>query len=319
MQPLKITFTDKYLFPEQQFKFNFPVEYTEHHQMTQQQLETLVHHQDVLMVSELEVNQQVLEHNPDLKLLALCSTGYNHVDLELMQRHGVKVCNIRGQATDAVAEHAFTLMINLIKNFPAQCQAVEQGKWSGEASFYLAAPMRELKGKTLAILGKGTIGSSLAEKARAFGMQVIFSEHKQVTTCREGYVPFQQAIAQADVVSLHCVLNVETEQMMDLAVFQQMKPNAILINAGRGGLVNNQDVITALEQGLLAGYGADVLDQEPPPADHPLLNVQRPNVIITAHIAWATDEAQQRLFDMLQDNVNQNMQGTAQNLVGFVR
>lgn len=316
MTTLKITCVEKGVLLNQAFQFDFPHEYTEYEQLTQQEFYDQVHDQDILIISDLKVDEKILEHNPNLKLLALCSTGYDHVDVALLKSKNIKIANIRGYAGDAVAEHAFILMMNLIKNFASQVNAVQQGQWSeGTVSFHLAAPIRELKNKTLAILGKGEIGTALAEKAKAFGMNVIFSERKHATTCREGYVPFEQAIQQADVFSLHCELNNETRGMIDADVLSKMKQNSILVNVGRGGLVNNLDVVYALERGHLGGFGADVLDQEPPSKDHPLLNVKHPNVMITAHIAWATDEAQQRLFSILESNVNQNIQGHDQNLV----
>lgn len=316
MKTLKITCVEKGVLINKAFQFDFPNEYTEYEQLTQQEFYDKVHDQDVLIISDLKVDARVLENNPNLKLLALCSTGYDHVDVALLKAKNIKIANIRGYAGDAVAEHAFILMMNLIKNFASQVNAVQQGQWSeGSVSFYLAAPIRELKNKTLAILGKGEIGASLAEKAKAFGMNVIFSERKNAVTCRDGYVPFDQAIQQADVFSLHCELNAETRGMIDADVLSKMKKDSILVNVGRGGLVNNQAVVEALESGHLGGFGADVLDQEPPPKDHPLLNVKHPNVMITAHIAWATDEAQERLFSILESNVNQNIQGHDQNLV----
>ncbi|AYA69591.1 D-2-hydroxyacid dehydrogenase [Acinetobacter sp. WCHA55] len=318
MSTLKVTCAEKYVLIDQQFQFDFPVQYTEFQQLDQAQFETQVHNQDIIIISDLNVNEQVLANNPSLKLLALCSTGFNHVNLTLLKQHGVQVCNIRGYAGDAVAEHAFTLMINLIKNFNQQVDGVKQGLWStGNSSFYLAAPMGELKNKTLTIMGKGEIGLSLAQKAEAFGMKVIYSERKNAEQCRDGYVPFEQAVQQADILSLHCELNTDTQHMIDASVFKLMKDKSILINVGRGGLVHDADLIAAIESKKIAGFGADVLDQEPPAENHSLLQLQHQhdNVLITGHIAWGTDEAQQRLFDILQSNINQNMQGIEQNLV----
>lgn len=318
MNMFKITCAEKYVLINRPFQFDFPVEYNEFNQLDQEQFYAQVHDQDAIIISDLTVDEQVLANNPNLKLLALCSTGFNHVNLSLLKQHGVKVCNIRAYAGDAVAEHAFTLMINLAKNFNQQVEGVKQGLWSnGDSSFYLAAPMGELKNKTLTIMGKGEIGLSLAQKAEAFGMKVIFSERKNAVECREGYVPFEQAIQQADILSLHCELNSATEHMIDASVFKLMKEKSILINVGRGGLVHDADLIEAIQSKKIAGFGADVLNQEPPTENHPLLQLQRQhdNVLITGHIAWGTDEAQQRLFDILESNINQNMQGIAQNLV----
>ncbi len=316
MKTFKITCTEKGVLINKAFNFDFPVEYTEYEQLSQQDFYTQVHDQDVIIISDLKVDEEILANNPELKLLALCSTGYDHVNLDLLKSKNIKVCNIRGYAGDAVAEHAFILMMNLIKNFGAQLNAVQNGSWSqGSVSFYLASPIRELKGKTLVILGKGEIGTALASKAQAFGMNVIFSERKNAKNCREGYVTFDQAIEQADILSLHCTLNNETREMIDQNVLNKMKKDSILVNVGRGGLINNQDVVNALENNQIAGFGADVLDQEPPTKDHLLLKTNHPNVMITAHIAWATDEAQDRLFYILEDNVNKNILGIEQNLV----
>lgn len=318
MQKLKVTCAEKYVLIDKEFKFDFPVEYTEHHQLNQKQFSETVKGQNVIIISDLVVDETVLHNNPDLRLIALCSTGYNHVDLSLLKKHGVKLCNIRGYAGDAVAEHAFTLMINLIKNFNAQVNAIKDDVWAKQnSSFCLAAPMGELKGKTLTILGKGEIGLSLSEKAKAFGMHVIFSEHMNAPICRQGYVPFEEAIMQADVLSLHCVLNQDTKHIINSSVISKMTRGSILINVGRGGLVNTNDVISALNNSHLAGYGTDVLEEEPPRIDNPLINLQKTNhnVIVTGHIGWATNEAQQRLFNILEDNINKNIQGKDQNLV----
>lgn len=318
MSTLKITCAEKYVLIDRQFQFKFPHEYQEFDKLSQEKFETDVKDQDVIIISDLNINENIIRNNPNLKLVALCSTGYNHVDMNLLRKHNVKVCNIRGYAGDAVAEHAFILMINLIKNFSQQAESIKDGLWCNEnGSFYLAAPIRELKNKTLAIIGKGEIGLSLAEKAQAFGMNVIFSERKNANECREGYVAFDSAIQQADIISLHCELNDSTRDLIDNTVLAQIKPNSILINVGRGGLVNEADLVTALENKTISAYGADVLSVEPPANDHPLIELQRkmPNVIITGHIAWATDEAQVRLFDVLENNINQNMQGIETNLV----
>lgn len=318
MSTLKITCVEKYVLIDRTFNFQFPCDFQEFDKLSQEQFENDVKNQDVIILSDLIINEKVVNNNPNLKLVAICSTGYNHVNMELLRKHNVKVCNIRGYAGDAVSEHAFILMINLIKNFSLQAEGIKEGLWStGNSSFYLAAPIRELKNKTLAIIGKGEIGLSLAEKAQAFGMNVIFSERKNATECRDGYVSFTSAIQQADVVSLHCELNASTQNMIDADVLSQMKSNSILINVGRGGLVHEADLVRALENKTISAYGADVLSVEPPANDHPLIELQRKmsNVIITGHIAWATDEAQVRLFDILESNVNKNMQGIEANLV----
>ncbi|MBO3671009.1 D-2-hydroxyacid dehydrogenase [Acinetobacter soli] len=316
--PFKITCAEKYVLIQRAFQFDFPAHYTEYDQLTQHEFEQQVHDQDVIIISDLAVNKTILKNNPNLRLVALCSTGYNHIDLALLHQHGVKVCNIRNYAGDAVAEHAFTMMMILIKNFNLQLDAVKTGLWSqGSSAFYLASPMQELKNKTLVILGKGEIGLSLGQKATAFGMNVIFSERNNALICRPGYVAFNDAIQQADILSLHCELNAQTKHLMNADTLARMKKGSLLINVGRGELVDDVALIDAIKSGHLAGFATDTLDQEPPAIDHPLLQLQQDcsNVLITGHIAWATDEAQQRLFEILQDNINKNMQGIEKNLV----
>ncbi|MFA3115465.1 D-2-hydroxyacid dehydrogenase [Acinetobacter pittii] len=311
-----ITCAERFVLMKKKFNFDFPVKYTEYERLNQEDFEKEVFNQHVIILHDLRITEKVIQNNPNLKVVALCSTGYDHIDLPLVKKYNIKVCNIRDHANDAVAEHAFTLMINLIKNFQKQLASVQDGEWSKSPdSFFLAAPTQELKGKTLVILGKGNIGLSLAEKAKAFGMKVIFSERKNNDNCRTGYIPFKEAIAQADILSIHCQLNDETKNLIDIEVLKLMKKNSILINVGRGALINDLDLIYALENKIISGFGTDVLNQEPPSINHPLLQIQSSNVLITAHIAWATNEVHERLFSQLENNINSNLKGIDQNLI----
>ncbi|MCG2574775.1 D-2-hydroxyacid dehydrogenase [Acinetobacter sp. ME22] len=311
-----ITCAERNVLINRAFEFLIPVKYTEHERLSQTELELKVLNQHVIIVHDLNITEKVLQNNPDLILVALCSTGYDHINLDLLNKHNVKVCNIRDHANDAVAEHSFALMIVLIKNLHHQIEAVKNGVWSRHKdSFYLAAPMRELKGKTLVIIGKGNIGLSLAKKAEAFGMNVFFSERKNSDFCRPGYIPFKDAISCADVLSLNCQLNKDTKNLINLETLKLMKKTSIIINAGRGGLINDLDIILALQNDMIAGFGTDVLNQEPPPLNHPLIKFKHPNLLITAHIAWATNEVQERLFLQLESNINNNLRGIHQNII----
>ena len=175
--------------------------------------------------------------------------------------------------------------------------------------------MRDLNGKTLAIFGRGNIGQTLVTYAQAFKMKVVFVEHKHAETVRDGYVSFDEAVRTADALSLHCPLTPETANMIGEAELQQMKPGAILINCGRGGLVDEAALVAALKYGQIGGAGFDVLTQEPPRDGNPLLKARLPNLIVTPHIAWASQEAANRLFDILVDNINRFVAGNPQNLV----
>lgn len=271
---------------------------------------------DVLISNKVPITAEHIAANPQLKLIAVAATGVNNIDLEAARSAGVTVCNIRAYGNESVAEHAFMLMIALMRNLPAYQRDVAAGLWEQSPFFcHFGAPMRDLNRKTLAIFGRGGIGNTLAGYARAFGMNVIFGEHKHADRVREGYVAFDEAIRNADVVSLHCPLNEQTADMIDEAELQQMKPGAILINCGRGGLVNETALVAALKYGGLGGAGFDVLTEEPPRNGNPLLKARLPNLIVTPHMAWGSQEAQNRLFDILVDNINCFVAGKPQNVV----
>jgi glycerate dehydrogenase len=262
------------------------------------------------------ISAEHIAANPQLKLIALAATGVNNVDVEAAKQNGTAVCNIRAYGNESVAEHAFMMMITLMRNLPAYQRDVAAGLWENSPFFcYLGAPMRDLNGKTLAIFGRGNIGKTLATYAQAFKMNVVFAEHKNAQSVRDGYVSFDEAIRSADVVSLNCPLTPQTANMIGEAELQQMKPGAILINCGRGGLVDEAALVAALKYGQIGGAGFDVLTQEPPRDGNPLLKARLPNLIVTPHIAWASQEAANRLFDILLDNINRFVAGNPQNLV----
>jgi len=315
LDQLRITCAEKEILADSNFRFEFDAVYSEYSKLNQQQFYE-IKDQHILIVNKQVVDERVLANNPHLKLVAVCSTGYDHIDLPLLKQHGIHACNVRGYAGDTVAEHAFLLMINLVKNFVAQYRAVTNGDWSASAkTCYVAAPIHELAGRHLVILGRGEIGRALAEKARAFGMKVSFSERKNASVCRAGYIPFDQAIAQADILSLNCTLNEDTMHLIDASVLSGMRLGSFLVNVGRGGLVNENDVLEALRAGRMAGFATDVLIEEPPVSTHPFLKSTNENLIVTAHIAWATQEARNRMFEVINRNINAFVAGEPQNLI----
>jgi hypothetical protein len=271
---------------------------------------------DIVITNKVVISAQAFAENPQLKLVAVTATGVNNVDVEAAKQNGTAVCNIRAYGNESVAEHAFMMMITLMRNLPAYQRDVAAGLWENSPFFcHLGAPMRDLNGKTLAIFGRGNIGKTLATYAQAFKMNVVFAEHKNAQSIRDGYVSFDEAIRSADVVSLNCPLTPQTANMIGEAELQQMKPGAILINCGRGGLVDEAALVAALKYGQIGGAGFDVLTQEPPRDGNPLLKARLPNLIVTPHIAWASQEAANRLFDILLDNINRFVAGNPQNLV----
>lgn len=316
MNPLHIVVLDRDTLVNRPFDFDFP--HTLSSYGTTEAHETLerIRGADIVITNKVVISAQAFAENPQLKLVAVTATGVNNVDIEAAKQNGTAVCNIRAYGNESVAEHAFMMMITLMRNLPAYQRDVAAGLWENSPFFcHLGAPMRDLNGKTLAIFGRGNIGKTLATYAQAFKMNVVFAEHKNAQSVRDGYVSFDEAIRSADVVSLNCPLTPQTANMIGEAELQQMKPGAILINCGRGGLVDEAALVAALKYGQIGGAGFDVLTQEPPRGGNPLLKARLPNLIVTPHIAWASQEAANRLFDILLDNINRFVAGNPQNLV----
>ena len=316
MNPLQIVVLDRDTLVNRPFDFDFP--HTLSSYGTTEAHETLerIRGADIVITNKVVISAQAFSENPQLKLVAVTATGVNNVDVEAAKQNGTAVCNIRAYGNESVAEHAFMMMITLMRNLPAYQRDVAAGLWENSPFFcHLGAPMRDLNGKTLAIFGRGNIGKTLATYAQAFKMNVVFAEHKNAQSVRDGYVSFDEAIRSADVVSLNCPLTPQTANMIGEAELQQMKPGAILINCGRGGLVDEAALVAALKYGQIGGAGFDVLTQEPPRDGNPLLKARLPNLIVTPHIAWASQEAANRLFDILLDNINRFVAGNPQNLV----
>ena len=316
MNPLHIVVLDRDTLVNRPFDFDFP--HTLSSYGTTEAHETLerIRGADIVITNKVVISAQAFAKNPQLKLVAVTATGVNNVDVEAAKQNGTAVCNIRAYGNESVAEHAFMMMITLMRNLPAYQRDVAAGLWENSPFFcHLGAPMRDLNGKTLAIFGRGNIGKTLATYAQAFKMNVVFAEHKNAQSVRDGYVSFDEAIRSADVVSLNCPLTPQTANMIGEAELQQMKPGAILINCGRGDLVDEAALVAALKYGQIGGAGFDVLTQEPPRDGNPLLKTRLPNLIVTPHIAWASQEAANRLFDILLDNINRFVAGNPQNLV----
>lgn len=298
------------------FDFDFPHRLSEYANTQPHETAGRLKNADIVITNKVVITAQHIADNPQLKMIAVAATGYNNVDIEAARQAGVTVCNIRAYGNESVAEHAFMLMIALMRNLPAYQRDVAAGLWEKSPFFcHFGAPMRDLNGKTLAIFGRGNIGSMLAQYARAFKMNVVFGEHKHATAVREGYLPFDEAIATADAVSLHCPLNEETRGMIGEHELQQMKPGAVLINCSRGGLVDETALLAALKYGTLGGAGFDVLTEEPPVNGHPLLKARLPHLIVTPHMAWGSSEAMKRLFDILCENIRLFVRQTPQNVV----
>lgn len=272
-----------------------------------------LHGATVAITNKVALNHEQLEQLPDLKLIAVAATGYNIIDVGACRDLGITVCNVPAYSTDGVAEHTLMLMLAL-RHRLHEAEAASQ-IWAHSPIFCVfPSPILELKGATLSLIGGGSIGNRVAELAQAFGMNILRAERRQATSIRPGYVPFEQALAQADILSIHCPLNAETRGIIGAAEITQMKPSALIINTARGGLVDEAALVQALENGSIGGAAVDVLAQEPPAADNPLLK-PHPRLIVTPHVAWASEPSLQRMAMILQQNIEGFLSGNHQNRV----
>jgi glycerate dehydrogenase len=247
------------------------------------------------------------------RMICLAATGSDNVDLEAAREAGVAVANIRDYCTDSVVQHVFTLLLALTTHLVDYRERLRAGAWSGSDSFTLLdLPIRELAGKTLAIIGYGTLGQAVAKRARDFGMKVLVAE-RQGAQPRAGRVAFEHALRAADIISLHAPLSDATRRLINAQTLALMKAGALLINTARGGLIDEPALRDALASQRLGGAGLDVLSREPPPSDHPLLDPSVPNLIVTPHIAWAAREARQRAVNEIAANFAAFLSGESRN------
>jgi glycerate dehydrogenase len=261
----------------------------------------------VIITNKTPIDATTIAGAKDLKLIVVAATGYNIVDVAAARDRGIPVCNIPEYSTWSVAQHAFALILELTNRVGLHAESVRAGDWVNSPDWsYARTPMMELKDKTLGIVGMGRIGRRTAEIGKTFGMRVIHHGGRaeaSFSTERE----LRALAAESDVVSLHCPLKPENKAFVNRAFLSGMRPAAYLINTSRGALVNEQDLADALRAGVIAGAALDVLSQEPPPADNPLMGV--PNCIITPHHAWASREARVRLMRSVYEHVAAGLSG----------
>jgi glycerate dehydrogenase len=270
----------------------------------------------VAITNKVPLREETLRALPKLKMIAIAATGYDVVDIEYCKAHHIAVANIRNYAVHTVPEHAFALIIALRRNLLAYRADVERGRWQEVEQFcFIDHPIRDLYGATLGIIGEGALGQATAHIARGFGMRVLFADHAPPKSAGVEFTPFEQVLTQSDVISLHVPLAAETRNLIGVAELRKMKPTAILINTSRGGLVDERALVTALQEGWIAGAGFDVLTTEPPKQGNPLLQLRMPNFILTPHVAWASEGAMQFLADQLIDNIEAYVAGRPQHLL----
>ena len=315
----RIVFLDRATFAPQIHlrRPSFPHEFVDYPQTAPEEVAERLAGASIAIVNKVNLRGELLARLPGLKLIAVAATGTDCVDKEYCQAHGIAVANIRNYALNTVPEHAFSLILALRRSIVPFRADVLAGEWQKAGQFcFFNHPIRDLAGARLGIIGEGVLGQRAAELGKAFGMVPMFAAHKGVSGLGPLYTPWQEVIETADVLTLHCPLTPATRGIIGMAEFRQMKRHPLLVNTARGGLVVEEDLEKALEEGLIAGAGIDVTMPEPPPADGVLMRIAaRPNVIVTPHIAWASDEAQQAVADQLVDNIENFVAGRPTNLV----
>lgn len=295
---------------------NFDHEWVEYADTLPPEVVERVQPASIIISNKLSLGEPQLARAPDVKLIAIAATGSDCVDLDYCRRRGITVCNVRGYAVNSVPEHVLMLILALRRNLLLYRQDVQAGKWQQSKQFCLLShPLHDIKSSTLGIIGYGSIGKSMAQLAESVGMKVLISEHKNAKSIRRGRTAFDEVLAQSDVVTLHCPLTDETRDMFGQREFEMMKRGALLINTARGALIQDQALIAALREGLIAGAASDVLREEPPRHGSPLLDLNLPNFIVTPHVAWASDEAMQALADQVIDNLEAFVAGRPQNVL----
>ncbi len=278
---------------------------------SEQRLERL-ENATIAIANKVVFDKALLEKLPKLKLILLTATGMDNIDQATCDANGITYNNVTDYCTGAVSQHAFSLILALSIQLLPYSEFTKSGDWSRSGQFSsLKYPIQELAGKTLGLIGYGNLAKGVEKLALAFGMNILIAERVGSNTAKKGRLLLNDLLPQVDVLSIHCPLTPETKDLISTAEFKRMKQTALIINTSRGAVIDNQALADALRAKEIAGAGIDVLDQEPPPADHPLLAKDIPNLIVTPHIAWAAVEARQRVIDKVTDNLNTWLKSTS--------
>ncbi|AOF52112.1 glycerate dehydrogenase [Rodentibacter caecimuris] len=285
---------------------NFEHEWIEYPHTSAEQTIERAKNADIVITSKVIFDRNTLAQLPKLKLIAITATGTNNIDLIAAKELGVEVKNVTGYSSVTVPEHVMGLIFSLKHSLAGWLRDQTSAKWGESQQFcYFDYPITDVRGSTLGVFGKGCLGTEVGRLAQVLGMNVLYAEHKDAATCREGYTPFEQVLKQADIVTLHCPLTQTTENLINAETLSQMKKGAFLINTGRGPLVDENALLAALTSGHLGGAAIDVMIKEPPEKDNPLILAAKtmPNLIITPHIAWASDSAVTTLVKKVTQNI----------------
>ena len=273
---------------------------------------------DIVITNKVVLTAETIAALPTLKHIAVIATGFNNVDVDYCRAHNISVSNTPGYSVTSVPEHAFALIFSLRRHLFGYHNSVMKGDWTQSAHFHgYAAQTFDLKNAQLGIIGGGSLGQATASMGRALGLKVVFADRKnQAPSHRPTYLGFDELIGSSDIISLHCPLTAATENLISLAEFKKMKPSALLINTARGGLVDEKDLVVALNEKLIAGAGFDVATSEPIARDNVLLSLKdNPNFILTPHVGWSSDSSLRCQADMVIENIEHFLEDKPLNLV----
>ncbi|MBU6460072.1 MAG: D-2-hydroxyacid dehydrogenase [Proteobacteria bacterium] len=307
-----IVFLDRSTLDARVRKPNFDHTYTEYQVTTVDQIVERLKDATIAIVNKVPMREEVLKQLPNLKMIAVAATGTDIVDKKYCKAHDIIISNIRNYAVNTVPEHTFSLIFALRRALIAYHEDVRRGRWAEVDQFcFFDHKIQDLAGSVLGIVGYGSLGRSVAKIARALDMKVLYTDHFPV----EGMVDLDRILNESDIVTLHCPLTETTKNMIGERQLKMMKKSSILINTARGGLVDEFALAEALKNGEIAGAGFDVLTVEPPKQGNVLLDLKIPNLIITPHVAWASQQAMQTLSDMMVDNIEAYAVGSPINVV----
>ncbi len=268
----------------------------------------------IALTNKVPLDRKTLTQLPELRLVSVLATGVNIIDLAAAKDTGVTVCNVPGYSTASTAQHTIALLLELCHHVGSHCRQVREGAWTQSPSFsYWTHPLIELEGLVLGIVGHGAIGRRVAQIGSALGMHILVHTRTPREESGVEFVSKHELLTRSDVVSLHCPLTDQTRHFIDRSALQLMKPSAMLLNCSRGAVVDEHALAEALSARRLRGAGVDVLSEEPPKADHPLLSAER--CVVTPHIAWATGAARRRLLTITEQNIQKFLDGSPQNVV----
>jgi glycerate dehydrogenase len=285
--------------------FTTLTDFTAYPATTRDQILTRLSDAEIVTVNKVVLDAEILRNLPRLKLICVIATGTNNIDIPAASECGILVCNVKDYAAAAVSQHVFMLILALYTQFTNYQEALSQGKWQAQDQFCLLDfPIRELRGKTLGLIGYGHIAQAVERIARAFEMDVLIARSLTRADQQDGRTELTDLLRRSDIISLHCPLSEASRDLIAAPQLELMKSSAILINTARGGIVNEPDLLQALHAGSIGGAGLDGLCTEPPDDDDPLLNAQLPQLIITPHNAWGAIEARQRLVDGTSANIS---------------